>query len=172
MKSEIYSALNIFEYLHSTGIAYERVDHPPVFTCEEAKRLVPHLVGAETKNLFLRDAKGRRHFLLSVQSAKNVDLKLLSASLNINGLGFASPERLKTYLNLEPGSVTLLGVINDTQKEVEVLIDQDLWTGEPLLCHPLVNTSTLAIPRDALAKFFELTGHNPKVISVPERNKA
>lgn len=160
----------IFEFLNSNAIPYERVDHPPVFTCEEAKRLVPHLIGAETKNLFLRDAKGRKHFLLSVPSEKNVDLKALSASLNISGLGFASPERLKKYLDLDPGSVTLLGVINDSSKEVEILIDQELWTGDPLLCHPLVNTSTLSIPRDALARFFELTGHSAKVISVPARN--
>ncbi len=160
----------IFEFLDSNGILYERIDHPPVFTCEEAKRLVPTLAGAETKNLFLRDAKGRKHFLLSVPAEKNVDLKILSMVIGVNGLSFASPERLKKYLSLDPGSVTLLGVINDTSKEVEVLIDQDLWEAKALLCHPLINTSTLIIPRDALAKFFELTGHVPKVIAIPSRN--
>lgn len=159
----------IFEFLQSNQIIYERVDHPPVFTCEEAKRLVPHLDGLATKNLFLRDGKGKKHFLLAVPSEKNVDLKALSTNLSISALGLASPERLKKYLNLTPGSVTLLGVINDNLREVEVLIDQTLWSGEPLLCHPLVNTATISIPRDELLRFFELTAHQPKIISVPER---
>jgi len=85
----------IFKFLDSNAIAYERVDHPAVFTCEEAKRLVPSLAGAETKNLFLRDAKGRRHFLLSVPAEKNVDLKTLSTIIAVSGLSLASPERLK-----------------------------------------------------------------------------
>src|SRR5690349_15851592 len=116
----------IFEFLDSNAIAYQRVNHPPVFTCEEAKRLVPTLAGAETKNLFLRDGRGRKHFLLSVPAEKNVDLKALSRALGISGLSLASTDRLKKYLSLEPGSVSLLGVINDSSKEVEVLIDQDL----------------------------------------------
>ncbi len=162
----------IFEFLNSHAIPFERADHPPVFTCEEAKRLVPPLPGIETKNLFLRDGKGRKHFLLAVPPEKNVDLKTLASNLAINGLSLASPERLKKYLNLDPGSVTLLGAINDQGKEVEILIDEDLWSGKALLCHPLVNTSTLAISRDALAKFFELTGHQPRIVSVPTRNVA
>ena len=159
----------IFDFLDSNGIPYQRVDHPAVFTCEEAHRLVPELAGSATKNLFLRDGKGRRHFLLSVAPEKNVDLKALSKALNISGLSFASPERLKKYLGLDAGSVTLLGVVNDPAKHVEVLIDEALWRADVLLCHPLVNTSTLAVEREELARFFELTGHSPKIVSVPER---
>jgi Ala-tRNA(Pro) deacylase len=73
----------MFDFLDSHGIPYERVDHPAVFTCDEARRLVPPIDGAETKNLFLRDGKGHRHFLLSVPGEKVVDLKALSASLGI-----------------------------------------------------------------------------------------
>ncbi|MCL4148204.1 UNVERIFIED_CONTAM: hypothetical protein GTU68_021707, partial [Idotea baltica] len=135
----------IFEFLDSNSIAYQRVDHPPVYTCEEAAKLVPQLAGMETKNLFLRDTKGRNHFLLAVSADKRVDLKSLAASLKVSGFSFASPKRLKKYLNLDPGSVTLLGVLNDKSKEVQVLVDQDLWTGEALQCHPLVNTSTLIL---------------------------
>jgi Ala-tRNA(Pro) deacylase len=129
----------IFDFLDSNGISYERVDHSPVYTCEEAKELVPYLSGAETKNLFLRDAKGRRHFLVTVKPEKQVDLKSLSSLLNATGLGFASPERLMRYLKLEPGAVTLLGVVNDTDGVVEVIIDEVLWSSQSFLCHPLVN---------------------------------
>ena len=157
----------IYEFLESNGIAYERVDHPAVFTCEEARRLVPQLPGADTKNLFLRDGKGRLHFLVSVPPQKNVDLKALAVALGVNGLGFASPERLKKYLGLEPGSVTLLGVVNDASQSVEVVIDEELWAGEALLCHPLINTSTLILKKAALLSFFELTKHPPRVLRIP-----
>ncbi len=159
----------IFNFLDSHQIEYQQVDHPPVYTCEEAKRLVPDLPGAETKNLFLRDGKGQRHFLLAVAPEKNVDLKTLSKSLEVSGLSFASPERLAKYLRLSPGSVTLLAVVNDSEKQVEVLIDEELWSNEAFLCHPLVNTSTLSLNKQSLSRFFELTGHSPKIISVPSR---
>ena len=157
----------IFDFLDTNQIRYQRVDHPPVFTCEEADRLVPVLHGAKTKNLFLRDGKGRRHFLLAVSSEKSVDLKALAITLEVSGLSLASPDRLAKYLKLTPGSVTLLGVIHDPTKEVEVIIDAELWVHDAFLCHPLINTSTLAIDRESLSKFFELTGHSPKVVLVP-----
>ncbi len=84
----------IYEFLDSNGIAYRKADHPAVYTCEEARRLVPELEGAETKNLFLRDGKGGRHFLLSIASEKSVDLKALSKQLEISGLSFAFPTLL------------------------------------------------------------------------------
>ena len=156
----------IFDLLSAHGIAYERADHPPVFTCEEARRLVPKLPGAETKNLFLRDGKGKRHVLLSVPAEKTIDLKALGAVLEISGLGFASAERLKKYLGVEPGSVTLLALINDPSHAVELVLDEELANAPALLCHPLVNTSTLSIKSDGLKQFFAVTGHVPRVVDV------
>jgi Ala-tRNA(Pro) deacylase len=159
----------IFEFLDANLISYQRVDHPPVYTCEEARRLVPSISGAETKNLFLRDGKGKLHFLLAVPAEKNVDLRSLAGVLGVSGLGFASAERLKKYLGLEPGAVTLLGAISDTSKEVQILIDRQLWESDAILCHPLVNTSTISISKEELKKFFELTGHLPQVLDVTAR---
>lgn len=159
----------IFEFLDTNHIVYQRVDHPAVFTCEEADRLVPSLPGAKTKNLFLRDGKGKRHFLLSTLPEKSVDLKSLSHSLEVSGLSLASADRLQKYLGLIPGAVTLLGVFNDSSKKVEVLIDEALWARDAFLCHPLVNTSTLVLSKQSLLKFFELTGHDPRIIAVPAR---
>src|SRR4051812_44962222 len=99
------------EFLEKHGIPFTRFDHPAVFTCEQVKALGLNLPGAETKNLFLRDGAGRRHFLLMVGPESMVDLKGLSKVLEAKGLGFGSPERLKGLLGVDPGSVTLLGVI-------------------------------------------------------------
>lgn len=159
----------IFDFLHSNDIQYERVDHPPVYTCEEAKFLVPPMQGAETKNLFLRDDKGRRHYLLVIPAEKKIDLKQLGISLNIKGIGFASAERLKKYLGVEPGSVTFLAVVNDQEHAVEVIIDEELWQSEALRCHPLVNTSTLSVPKESVQKFLDITGHPARILSIPDK---
>jgi Ala-tRNA(Pro) deacylase len=156
--------------LAAHGIEYERADHPPVYTCEEARREAPGLPGAETKNLFVRDGKGRRHYLVAVRPETRVDLKALGALLGAGGLRFASPRRLSEHLGLEAGSVTLLGVVNDHDRAVEVVIDEDLWREPAFQCHPLVNTSTLVLRRSGLERLFALTGHTPIIVSVPARD--
>jgi len=151
------------------SIPYQRLDHAPVFTCEQAAQMVPDHDAGETKNLFIKDKKGRRHFLVSVDYGKSVDLKALGRQLGMAGLSLASPERLKQHLNVAPGSVTLLSVINDEQGQVEVILDQDLMCHQALACHPLVNTATLLIPLSHLLRFLEETGHKPKVMDIPAR---
>ena len=160
---------DIFRFLADHDIPYERVDHPPVFTCEEAERLVPPLPGAPTKNLFLRDRRGRRHFLMVVDDDKQVDLKQLTRLLQVSKLGMASPEGLQRYLGVEPGAVTLLGLINDAERAVEVVIDEKVWAAEALQCHPLVNTATVAIARSDIERFLQLSGHGYQVVEVPGR---
>lgn len=122
--------------------------------------------GVSLKNLFLRDKNGKRHFLVVVGYEKNVDLKKLKEVLEVQKLGFASEERLKKYLGVEPGSVTLLGLINDGEHIVEVFIDEKLW-GESFQCHPLVNTATLVISSEGIKDFLASTGHAYQIINVP-----
>ena len=160
----------IFRFLDENRISYERVDHQAVFTCEEAEERVPPLPGVHTKNLFLRDRKGRRHFLVVVGFEKQVDLAGLTRILEVNKLGMASPKRLQRYLGVEPGAVTLLGVFNDAEQAVEVVIDERVWAAPALQCHPLVNTATLAIARSDLERFLAATGHQPRVLEVPGRS--
>ena len=168
-RSQLAQIMDIYQLLEENNIAYERHDHPPVFTCEEAERLVPPMPGAKTKNLFLRDRKGRRHFLVVVGYEKAVDLKALSPLLGVSKLGFASPARLQRYLGVNPGAVSILGLVNDSNQEVEVIVDKDLWGAEAFRCHPLVNTSTLAISRDGVRRFIESTGHRLRILDVPGR---
>lgn len=162
--------IDIYEFLAENHIEYRRHDHPAVFTVEQALRHVPPLPGARTKNLFLRDRKGLRHFLVVVGYEKAVDLKALTPLLGVSKLGFASPERLQRCLGVDPGSVSIMGVANDTNQEVEVIVDRDLWGAEAFQCHPLVNTSTLVISRDDLQRFLDATGHQVRVVDIPARD--
>ena len=159
--------MDLYHFLDSHSIPYQRVDHPAVYTCEQAEQLVPPMPGTDTKNLLVRDKKGRRHFLVVVGYEKTVDLKALSLLLDVNGLSFASPERLMKYLCIEPGSVSLLAIVNDAECAVEVIVDEKVWQADVLKCHPLVNTSTLAIRRIDIEKILMITGHRWRVLSVP-----
>jgi len=159
-----------FTFLSKHGIAYQRCDHPAVYTVEEAARLVPPLPGAKTKNLFLRDKPGRRHFLVCLPAAKRIDIKVLSDAIGASRLSFGSAERLKHYLGVEPGAVTLLAVFNDPAQAVELFVDEDLWQSEAMQFHPLVNTGTLVLSRDEVVRFVELTGHRLRLVKVPEKS--
>jgi Ala-tRNA(Pro) deacylase len=160
----------ICRFLESHAIAFERFDHAPVFTCEEAALHTSHLRGEPTKNLFLRDKNGERHFLLSVPDHKQVDIKGLIPLLKTNKLSFGSAERLQKYLGVSPGSVTILGLIHDRDHAVEVFIDRDLWNASHLQCHPLLNTATLVISHEGIEKFLTTTGHTFQVIDTPVRS--
>lgn len=164
--------MDIYEFLTLHEILYRRYDHEPVFTCEQADRLDIRDGSAKTKNLFLRDRKGTRHILVTVAAGKEVSLKALGSLLEAKSLSFASAERLDRYLRLSPGSVTLLGLVNDREGKVEMILDQDLLGFESMQCHPLVNTSTLVITMDEVMRFLDLTGHRPRVLRVPEQDWA
>ncbi len=157
---------DIYDFLQRQNIPYEKYEHPAVFTCEEAEKIVPALPGAPTKNLFVKDRKGKL-FLVVVGHEKNVDLKALGNVLHAKSLSFASPETLKEYLGVEPGSATMLGLLTDTQSVVEVVIDENIWRADAIQCHPLVNTATLVISHEGLEVFLKATHHEARVIAVP-----
>jgi Ala-tRNA(Pro) deacylase len=158
---------DIYKFLDDHQIEYERHDHPPVYTVEDVNRLVPPLEAAKTKSLFLRDAKGSRHFLVIVNGEKRVNLKTLPDLLNSSRLRFGSPDRLKKHLGVDPGSVSLFAVVNDIDKAVELIIDSTLWKSDAFQFHPLVNTSTLVISRGNVKQFLEKTGHDAQLLDVP-----
>lgn len=108
----------IYSLLDQLAIPYQRIDHPPVFTCEEASRLLPDLPAAKTKNLFLRDPKSERLFLVVSPEERRVDLKALATAIGVKRLSFGSPERLDAVLGLTPGSVTLLAMVRDRENAV------------------------------------------------------
>ncbi|MFN8669532.1 MAG: prolyl-tRNA synthetase associated domain-containing protein [Gemmatimonadaceae bacterium] len=165
-----YTDATLCALLDAHQIPYERADHPPVFTCDEAHRLVPESLGGEqTKNLFLRDGKGRRHWLVVTSCAKAVDLKALAPRIGADHLSLGSPERLLKYLGLTPGAVTLFGIANDPTHDVTLFIDRDVWNTERWRCHPMVNSATLVITRGDAERFAQLTGHKVHLVEVPVR---
>lgn len=161
---------DIFSFLQEHNIEYENCEHPAVFTCEEAERLVPPLEGAHTKNLLVRDKKGKNFFLVVVGYDKSVDLKVLGQELDVKGLGFASPEKLNELLGVEPGSATVLGLVSDTEGVVSVIFDEEIWKANALQCHPLVNTATLVISHEGIETFLKATNHEARVMNVPARS--
>ncbi|SHH77273.1 prolyl-tRNA synthetase associated domain-containing protein [Ferrimonas marina] len=132
-----------------------RYQHPPLHDCQEADRLALVRSGQRTKSLFLRDNYGKRHFLLITRHDKAVDLKALSRQQGVARLGFASAERLSRFLAVAPGHVSLLALNNDPSREVECWIDEALWTGEGLQCHPLDNQHTWVLSADAVRSLFQ-----------------
>lgn len=163
--------MDITAFLTGHGIAFERFDHPAFFTCEDSAAYEKELnmPGVNTKNLFLRDKNDKRHFLVVVPHEKSADLKGLTKIFGVSKLSFASPENLKKYLGVEPGSVTVLGLACDVEKHMEVFIDQAIWDAESICCHPLVNTATVSISHAGLEAFLKATGHAFQVIDVPVR---
>ena len=145
--------------LDALGVAFVRHDHAAVFTCEEAERAVPDTGAVHTKNLFLRDKRGRRHLLVVTTCARAVNLKALADRLGIDNLSFASPDRLAKHLGVTPGSVTVLGLMCDKDGAVEVVIDEEVWRADRIHAHPLVNTATLVLDHAGLVRFLEHTGH-------------
>jgi len=155
----------LLSLLDSLDISYERYEHHAVFTCDESTGVVPDDPSiAHTKNLFMRDKRGRRHILLVTTCATQIDLKSFAAQAAADRLSFASPERMLEHLGVTPGSVTVMALANDTRKSVEVFIDRAVWESPRLSCHPLVNTATVVLDHDGLEKFLAATGHDKQVV--------
>lgn len=160
------NTIDIDAVLATLGITPERYDHVAVYTCEEAERAVPDTGAVHTKNLFLRDKRGRRHVLLVTTCAKSVNLRAFAGQVNADNLSFASADRLSRYLGVSPGSVTMLGLANDSSRSVELYVDEEVWNAHRIQAHPLVNTATLVLTHDDVVRFLEHTGHAPRVIRI------
>jgi Ala-tRNA(Pro) deacylase len=146
-------------FLDANGFVYRRIEHPAVFTCAEAELHRPNLTAVSTKNLFLCDKKARRFLLVVTACEKTIKLDELSSQLGVAHLRFGSEKNLLRLLGVTRGAVTMMGLVNDTERQVELWIDAEIWHGEYFLSHPLVNTATLVLARSELERFFALTGH-------------
>ena len=143
----------VYDALDKQKIKYEVVEHEPVYTMEDMDRLGLPEKGTLCKNLFLRDAKGKRHFLVTCEESKKVDLKSLGRQLGAGNLSFASEDRLDKCMGVKQGGVTPFGLMNDTDHAVEFFIDKDLTRCKSLGIHPLENTATVFLSFKDLDKF-------------------
>lgn len=157
----------LLHWLDSAGHDYHFAEHPAVHTIDEALSCAPALPGLMCKNIFVRDAKGKRHVLVIVPCDKRIDLLALGLLLQTSRLGFASPDRLLRHLGVTPGSVSVLALMQDTGHAVELVLDQAVWDAPQVQAHPLRNTATVAIPHATLVAFLAHTGHVPRVVEVP-----
>jgi Ala-tRNA(Pro) deacylase len=157
----IQSEQAFLDFLEANRFVYQRVAHPAVFTCAEAELHRPDVPATSTKNLFLCDKKARRFFLVVTSCEKSVNLEKLSVDLGIKHVRFASEGNLERLLGVTRGSVTMMGLANDSEHQIELWMDADIWESPHFLTHPLVNTATLVLSKEELERFFELTGHEP-----------
>jgi Ala-tRNA(Pro) deacylase len=149
----------VVDRLAALGIAFDRIAHPPVATVEQA---APHWAGidaAHCKNLFLRNQKGNRHYLVIIAHAKRADLRSIAGQIGDGKLSFASPERLLTHLGVAPGSVSPAGLINDRDHAVRVFLDRDLTSAARISFHPNVNTATLIVSYADFQRFLADCGN-------------
>lgn len=162
----MYDESGLLQFLSKHNIEFKRVEHPPVFTCEEAERLRMPLPAVHTKNLFLKDENRKHYFLVMTRCGKRVDTNALGKILGLRKLHLASPEELQALLGVTPGAVTVLAVINDPDRQVELIVDEEVWEGQNFTCHPLVNTATLVISKAGLIEFFILSGHSIRMMQL------
>ena len=156
----------VLDVLDNAGIRYRMVSHDPVYTIEEMERLHLDADAEIAKNLFLRDARGKRHFLVVLCSCKTVDLKELRGQLGTSALSFASEDRLKRFLGLEKGAVTPLGILNDEARAVEVLFDRDLAGLPSLGVHPNRNTATVFLAFSDLESLIRSHGNCVSFVAI------
>ena len=159
-------AERVFTHFSHLGIPFERFDHPPVATVEDGIREWAGIDAAHCKNLFLRNQKGDRHYLLIVVHTKRVDLRAVADQMGDGKLSFASPERLMAKLGVAPGSVSPCGLINDSARHVRVFIDKDLKTAPRVSFHPNDNTMTIVVTFADFERFLVDCGNPLKYIAV------
>lgn len=151
--------------LDGYGLLTRTVEHPAVFTVEEAQAHRGEIPGGHAKNLFVKDKKDRL-FLIVAEEETAIDLKAVSSLIGAKGrVSFGRPDLLMEVLGVEPGSVNPFAVLNDTAGAVTVVLDTALLVHDPLNFHPMVNTATTSIARDDFLRFLELTGHPPLIVS-------
>lgn len=152
-KEEVYLKLK------ELNIEYLKIDHIPIYTIDEANGLDIENKEYIAKNLFLRDDKKRNYYLLVVKSNKKIDLNDLKNKINSRRLSFASSEDLEKYLKLKKGSVTPLGVLNDVERKVKIIIDEDILKEEIVGVHPNDNDATVFMKTKDLIRIIELNGN-------------
>ena len=152
--------------LGDLGIAFERYEHPPVATAEEAAQHWGGIDAAHCKNLFLRNQKGTRYYLVIIDHTKRADLRAVAAQIGDGKLSFASPERLMMHLGVTPGSVSPFGLTHDRDRHVRVFIDRDLKSVPRISFHPNINTATLVVSFADFLRFIDASGHAAEYVTV------
>lgn len=166
MGKEMRGDSELYRILNELDIEFDYHEHPPVATVEEASRYWKDLDSTHCKNLFFRNHKGNRHYLVILEHSASLEIRDLEQSLKQGKLSFASPRRMKKYLGLEPGSVSPFGLIHDTDNHVYLFIDENLKESEKISFHPNLNTASLIISYRDFLRFLEWTGNSYEYVKL------
>lgn len=162
--------IRVYDFLDKLGIAYQRVDHEAAMTMEACEE-IDRTLGYDTticKNLFLCNRQETNFYLLLMPGDKPFKTKDLSAQIHSARLSFAKPEYMEKYLDITPGSVSIMGLMNEHENKVQLLIDEDVMKEPYFGCHPCINTSSLKFTTDALKnKVIPALGHEPIMVKLP-----
>lgn len=162
--------IRVYDFLDKLGIQYQRIDHEAAMTMEACKE-IDRALGDNTticKNLFLCNRQETDFYLLLMPGDKPFKTKDLSAQIHSARLSFAKPEYMEKYLDITPGSVSVLGLMNDSEKKVQLLIDEDVMKEPYFGCHPCINTSSLKFTtEDLMQKIIPALEHEPVTVTLP-----
>jgi Ala-tRNA(Pro) deacylase len=158
----------LYSVLKDLSIPFDYYEHPPVATIGEARKYWKDIEAAHCKNLFFRNHKGNRHYLVIIEHSCDLHIRDLEHRLKQGKLSFASDQRMMKYLGLTPGSVTPFGLINDTDKHVHLFLDENLKTAKKISFHPCINTASLVIAYSDLIRFLEYTGNSFEFLKLYE----
>ena len=157
--------IRTYDFLDALGIRYQRTDHEPVDTMEACNRIDAVLGVVICKNLFLCNRQKTQFYLLMMPGDKKFRTKELSAQIGSARLSFADPADMLKYLDIKPGAVSIMGLMNDREGAVQLLIDEDVLKGEYLGCHPCVSTSSLKLrTKDVIEEFLPAAGHEYRTV--------
>ena len=149
----------VLKKLNELAISYETVFHPPAFTTEEANQYIEGKAGVRTKSLFLTNRKKTAYYLLIMDDSKRLDITKFQESVGGKRLSFASPTKLTEKLGVEPGAVSIFGLLNNQEKDVQVYFDKDIITQEIMSFHPNFNEMTLFLKTSDILRFIEELGY-------------
>lgn len=157
----------VYDLLERLGVPFERVDHDAVGTIEGCAEIEKLLDIEICKNLFLRNSKGDQYYLLMLPGGKHLVTKDLAKKIGSTRLSFGTPEKMEEYLDITPGSVSVLGLMNDHENNIQLLVDNDIKKWEYFGCHPCINTSSLKIKTaDLFSKILPAVGHEPVFVDI------
>ena len=159
--------IRVYDFLDSLGIDYQRVDHEPAMTMEVCAAIDETLEATICKNLLLCNRQATDFYLLMLPGNKVFKTSVLSKQIGSSRLSFASAEAMEQFLDITPGSVSVLGLMNDKENRVQLLIDEDVLKGEFFGCHPCINTSSLRLRMsDLTEKFLPAVHHTPRLVTL------
>ena len=160
--------VRVYDLLDSLGVAYQRIDHEAAMTMEACAAIDEVLDATICKNLLLCNRQCTAFYLLLLPGSKPFKTSVLSKQIGSSRLSFAGAEYMEKFLDITPGSLSILGLMNDREHHVQLLIDEDVLSGEFIGCHPCINTSSLRLKTaDLVGRIIPAMGHEPRIVNLP-----